>query len=384
MQDKNTGQLQRCPIVAVNLDYIKQLVNDYKSQRTNKPTVGVLGSHSALEIGYGAKQENFDTVVVCERGREKTYTDHYANLFDHTMILDRFQDMVNQKVQNELRELNTIFVPNRSFATYVGYNNIEKKFKVPLLGNRRMLRAEERYEDRNQYYLLDKAEISRPKELDSPQQIDSLSIIKVQEKERSVERAFFYASSPQEFQKRAQERIKQGIITEEDLAEATIEKVALGGLFNANFFWSPLTDTVDFLGFDRRIQTDLDGVLRLPADEQLEAGIEHQNIEVGHYGCTMRESQLQKIFRAGRKFVETCKAEYPPGIIGLFALQGVLNKELEFVVFDASRRVPGSPFLGSTSPYMKYKYGEEIGSGGRTAIEIDHAIEQKRLEDIVT
>lgn len=370
--------------MTLKLDYIRQVVKDYKDTRKSKPTIGVLGSHSALEIGYGAKQENFDTLVVCERGREKTYTDHYANLFDHTVVLDQFQDMVDQDVQSKLRKLNTIFIPNRSFATYVGYENIENKFKVPLLGNRRMLRAEERYEERNQYYLLDKAGISRPRELDSPEEINSLSIIKVQEKERSVERAFFYASSPEEFKEQSQERIEQGIITEEDLSKATIEEVALGGLFNANFFWSPLSDRVDLLGFDRRIQTDLDGLLRLPADEQLKAGIEHQNIEVGHYGCTMRESQLQKIFRAGRKFVETCKAEYPPGIIGLFALQGVLNKELEFVVFDASLRVPGSPCLGSTSPYMKYKYGEEVGSGRRTAMEIDNAIEQKRLEDIVT
>ena len=28
--------------------------------------IGVLGSHSALEIGYGAKQEGFEVVIICQ------------------------------------------------------------------------------------------------------------------------------------------------------------------------------------------------------------------------------------------------------------------------------------------------------------------------------
>ncbi|MEF8917680.1 MAG: DUF1297 domain-containing protein [Candidatus Bipolaricaulota bacterium] len=361
-----------------------KIVEGYGIEGSNRPTIGVLGSHSALEIGYGASQENFEVLVVCERGRESTYTDHYDNLFDHVVVLDQFKDIVEPDIQKKMKALNTIFVPNRSFATYVGYDLIESDFSVPIFGNRMMLRAEERYEKNNQYDLLDAAGISRPKELDSPKEIDSLSIIKVHEKDRTVERAFFYASSYEEFKTQAENRIEKGIIDEQALEEATIEEVALGGLFNANYFWSPLDDKIDLLGFDRRIQTDLDGLLRLPAKEQLQANLDHQNIEVGHYGATMRESQLEKIFDAGRKFVETCKEEYPPGMIGLFALQGVLTKELEFQVFDASLRVPGSPALGSTSPYMKYKYGEEVGSGKRTAREIKEALERGKLPKVVT
>ncbi|MCF7889678.1 DUF1297 domain-containing protein [Candidatus Bipolaricaulota bacterium] len=365
-------------------DQAGSIVENYEIEREDQATIGVLGSHSALEIGYGAKQEDLDVLVVCERGRETTYTDHYENLFDHVVVLDQFKDIVEPDIQGRMRDLNTVFVPNRSFATYVGYDRIENEFSVPIFGNRQILRAEERYEKNNQYDLLDSAGISRPKELESPEEIDSLSIVKVHEKDRTVERAFFYASSHEEFKNQAENRIEKGIITKQALEEATIEEVALGGLFNANYFWSPLYDGIDLLGFDRRIQTDLDGLLRLPADEQLQANLDHQNIEVGHYGATMRESQLEKIFDAGRKFVEACREEYPPGMIGLFALQGVLTRELEFQVFDASLRVPGSPALGSTSPYMKYKYGEEVGSGKRTAREIKRAIERGDLPEVVT
>jgi 5-formaminoimidazole-4-carboxamide-1-(beta)-D-ribofuranosyl 5'-monophosphate synthetase len=138
------------------------------------------------------------------------------------------------------------------------------------------------------------------------------------------------------------------------------------------------------LGFDRRIQTNLDGVLDLPADDQLEARISTQNVEIGHMGATMRESQLEKIFEAGEKFVEVCKKEYPPGMIGLFALQGAMTKDLEFYVFDVSPRIPGCPCVEPTSPYMKYKYGKEVGPGRRVAMEIKQAVEKNKLEMIVT
>jgi len=360
---------------------IKEVIGGYDPKKIR---IGVLGSHSALEIASGAKQEGFETVVVCQKGRDKTYTKYYPNLFDHTLLLDKFSDMTSSANVKELADLNTVFVPNRSFSVYAGYENIEEKFAVPLMGNRYMLRTEERNTPRNQQYLLQKAGIYTPKIFKSPSEIDRLVIAKVPEKERAIERAFFYASSPEEFEKTAKERIRQGIITEEALADSIIEEYVVGAKFNANLFWSPLTDKIDLLGFDRRIQTDLDGVLDLPAPEQLELRIPTQNIEIGHMGATMRESQIEKMFTAAEQFVETCKKEYPPGMIGLFALQGAVTKDLKFYVFDVSPRVPGCPCVEATSPYMKYKYGFEVGPGRRVAMEIKCAVKEGRLAEVVT
>jgi len=365
----------------INRKMISRIVSEYDECNIR---IGVLGSHSALEVAYGAKQEGFETVVVCQKGREKTYTRYYRNLFDHVLLLDKFADVAKEENIEKLKALNTIFVPNRSFSVYVGYDNIENRFSVPIMGNRFMLKTEERNVSRNQYYLLRKAGIPTPKTFKSYEEIDRLVIVKVPEKERAIERAFFYAASPEEFKKKAEERIRKGIISPEALEKAVIEEYVIGAKFNANFFWSPLTDEIDLLGFDRRIQTDLDGVLDLPAAEQLEIGIATQNIEIGHMGVTMRESQIEKIFEAGERFVQTCKEEYPPGIIGLFALQGAVTKDLEFYVFDVSPRVPGCPCVEPTSPYMKYKYGFEVGPGRRVAMEVKRAIKENRLEDIVT
>lgn len=362
-------------------DEILSLIEDYDLENLR---IGVLGSHSALEVAYGAKRLGFETVVVCQKGRERTYTSYYRNLFDHVILLDKFREIVEEETQSRLQELNTVFIPNRSFSVYVGYDDIEERFKVPLMGNRWMLRIEERDAPKNQYYLLEKAGIKAPKRLKSPEEIDGLVIVKVPEMKRKIERAFFYASTPEEFYKKAEKRIGRGIISKEDLEHAVIEEFVLGAKFNANFFWSPIVESLDLLGFDRRIQTDLDGFLDLPAEHQLELDVAPQNVEIGHMGATMRESQIEKIFDAGEKFVKACIEEYPPGIIGLFALQGAITKELEFYVFDVSPRVPGCPCVEPTSPYMKYKYLREVGPGERIAMELRLAAKRNLLEKVVT
>jgi len=363
------------------INSIRNIIAEYDPRNVK---IGVLGSHSALEIAHGAKQEGFETVVICQKGREKTYTRHYRNLFDHIMLLDSFAELAEEKHIKKLTDLSTIFVPNRSFSVYVGYKNIEEKFAVPMIGNRHMLKTEERNTPKNQNYLLTKAGVHTPKTFKTPKEIDRLAIVKVPEKQRKIERAFFYASSPEEFAKKAEERIKSGIVSREDLDKALIEEYVIGAKFNANLFWSPLTDEIDLLGFDKRIQTDLDGVLDLPAAEQLELGIATQNVEIGHMGVTMRESQLEKIFEAAERFVTACKQEYPPGIIGLFALQGAIAKNMEFYVFDVSPRVPGCPCVEPTSPYMEYKYDMPVGPGRRVAMEIGRALKEDRLGEIVT
>ena len=360
---------------------IRERISEYNP---NNIRIGVLGSHSALEIASGAKQEGFETVVVCQKGRDKTYTKYYKKLFDHILLLDSFADITNKDNVSKLANLNTIFVPNRSFSVYAGYENIEKDFTIPLIGNRSMLRTEERNTPRNQQYLLQKAGIYTPRIFNSPDEIDRLVIVKVPEKNRVIERAFFYVTSAEEFEKISQDRIKKGIITKDALDNSIIEEYVIGAKFNANLFWSPITNEIDLLGFDRRIQTDLDGLLDLPAHEQLDIKVPSQNIEIGHMGATMRESQIEKIFTAAEQFVETCKQEYPPGMIGLFALQGAVSKDLKFYVFDLSPRVPGCPCVEATSPYMKYKYGIEVGPGRRVAMEIKLAVKVDRLVDVVT
>ena len=107
-------------------DKLNEVLQKYDPKKIR---IGVLGSHSALEIAAGAKQEGFETVVVCQNGREKTYTQYYGNLFDKFIFLDKFSEITNEENVKQLTDLNTIFVPNRSFSVYAGYEAYRKQIR---------------------------------------------------------------------------------------------------------------------------------------------------------------------------------------------------------------------------------------------------------------
>lgn len=361
-----------------------------------KVTIGVLGSHSAEEVGMAAKAFGMQTVVICEKGRDSLYTKHNKHLFDHVIMLDKFSELINEENQQKLLALNTVFIPNRSFSVYVGYDNIEGSFLIPMYGNRSILRAEERTAERSQYYLLEKAGIRLPKQFDSPKKIDRLSIVKVQQKANPLERAFFYPSSPEDYREQSEKLLRDGIIDEDGLRKARIEEFVLGPRFNANFQGYALTDKFgdfDFVGFEDRVQTDIGGLLNLPAKEQLKLDIYPKNEEIGHKGVTMRESQKPLVYDAAEKFRRIVEKEYPPAMIGLFSLQGAVpyskeTKRPEFVVFDVSPRIPGCPCVGPTSPEMRrlsLKYDARIETPLDLSImEIKYAAEKGRLGEVVT
>jgi 5-formaminoimidazole-4-carboxamide-1-(beta)-D-ribofuranosyl 5'-monophosphate synthetase len=330
----------------------------------------------------GAKEEGFNTLAVCQRGRERPYK-AFARIIDRIILLDKFRQLMDETNQRLMRDSNVIFIPHRSFTTYVDYDSIENEFRIPIFGSRSMLRTEERNVPRNQYFLLEVAGIKFPTRINSQSQIDRPVIVKVMEAKRGIERAFFTATSQKEFEEKAERRIKSGIITRENLDDAVIEELIIGTYFNFNFFYSPIKEEVEFLGIDRRLQTNLNDFVSLPASQQLEIDPELQNIEIGHMPATIRESMLEKVFEIGERFVDATKREYPPGIIGPFALQSAITKDLEIVVFDVSPRVPGSPVL-AMSPYTHYYYGESFGTGRRIAIEIANALKAERLPEVVT
>jgi len=100
---------------------------------------------------------------------------------------------------------------------------------------------------------------------------------------------------------------------------------------------------------------------------------------------------LEKAFEAGEKFITQLKKEEKAGriskaMIGPFALQGAIasfeGKE-EFVVFDVSMRIPGSPGTRFT-PATYYKYGRGISYGERIAMEIKAAIGSGKLPELLT
>ncbi|PIR55564.1 5-formaminoimidazole-4-carboxamide-1-(beta)-D-ribofuranosyl 5'-monophosphate synthetase [Candidatus Peregrinibacteria bacterium CG10_big_fil_rev_8_21_14_0_10_36_19] len=357
-------------------------------------TIGVLGGHSALDVCAGAKKHGLRTVVIAQKGREKTFTKYYKSrgvrgCVDEVIVVDKFSDVLREDIQEQLREMNTIFVHNRYFWVYFDdFNKVEKEFHVPIYGLREGVKLEERDVEKNQYYLLEKAGIRIPKMFKSAEEIDRLAIIKVNEAERGYERAFFFADSKDSFEEESQKRIDSGLITKAALDKAVIEEYIVGAHINLNFFYSPLTGELELMGTDTRRQTNLDGFLRLPVKEQemVREYMEPKIIETGHYAVTMKESLVEKAYEIGEKFVEVMAKEVAPGMIGPFALQGAVDagsgKE-DFVIFDVSMRIPGSPGTKFT-PYSGYLFGESLSYGERIAMEINAAAYAGRLSELLT
>ncbi|MEM2189609.1 MAG: formate--phosphoribosylaminoimidazolecarboxamide ligase family protein [Nitrososphaerota archaeon] len=378
----------------IGRDEIASIIEGYSQDDLR---IGVLGSHSALEICRGAKDEGFKTVVVCEKGREKTYANYYrrriifgreVGVVDEAIILDKFREILRDDVQLELRSRSTIFIPHRSLCVYVGYRALEDEFRIPMFGNRFLLKVEERDVERNQYYLMEKAGIPHPRIFRDPSEIDGLALVKAPEAARGFERAFFLASSPREFEEKAEDLIRKRALTREGLERAVIEEFIVGAPFNFNFFYSPLTGEVELLGVDTRRQTNLEGIMRLPAPYQVEAlkHMELKTIEVGHIACTVRESLLERAFELAEKLVKAAREEYPPGIIGPFALQSMIipgPPHEDIVVYDLSVRVPGSPGTKFT-PYSENLWGFSMSVGRRIALEIRESLKQDRLLDLLT
>ncbi|RLF58966.1 MAG: 5-formaminoimidazole-4-carboxamide-1-(beta)-D-ribofuranosyl 5'-monophosphate synthetase, partial [Thermoplasmata archaeon] len=335
----------------IKREEIQNIVDSYDHDEI---TIGVLGGHSGLDVCRGAKKHGFKTLAVCQKGREKTYAKYYKTrsdkrgCVDEAIVLDKFSDIVKPEIQKTLRDKNTIFIHNRYFWVYFDFKDIENNFKVPIYGTRGMVKLEERDVPKNQYYILKKAGIRYPKIIKKPQDIDRLVIVKVNEAIRGYERAFFYASSYKDYLEKSEDLLNKKLITKESLDVAVIEEYIVGAQINFNYFYSAIDDELEIMGTDTRRQTNLDGLLRLPANEQIEVMkyMKPKIIETGHIASTTKESIIEKIFMLGESFVSTTKKEYPPGIIGPFALQGAIaadkGKE-EMVVFDVSMRIPGSP-----------------------------------------
>lgn len=386
------------------------------SYDTSNITVGVLGGHSALDVCHGAKQFDFRTVCVARKGREKTFEKYYRTrgmgklgngeigneeegdwelgCIDEVIVKDGFDGVLENDVIKKLQEMNTIFVHNRYFWVYFDdFSRVENDFDIPIFGSRTLLKIEERDQPYNQYHLLQDAGIRTPKIFEKADDIDRLCLVKAAEAERSYERAFFLVKNKEEWESKGAKLEAAGKVSSA-WRSATIEEFVVGAPVNFNYFYSPLTGELELMGTDTRRQTNLDGFLRMTFDQQQQAlqEVPLKMIETGHIACTVKESILEKAFDMGEKFVAQCKKlpkELDPsgkGMIGPFALQGAVVAEEgreDIVIFDVSFRIPGSPGVRAT-PYSGYLFGEPLSVGERIGLELRSAVEQGRVEEVVT
>lgn len=357
---------------------VKNEINSILSKYDkNEVAIGTLGSHSALNIFKGAKEEGLKTVCVCKENDEIIYKKF--PLADYIILVEDFTKLLDDAVQEKLRELNTILVPHGSFTAYISTDDIVNKLYVPLFGNRELLRWEASREKQREW--LQKAGLTLPRTFDSPNEIQGLIIAKFPGAKGG--RGYFLTNSPKSFHQKAENMIKKGHLRKEDLKKIHLQEYVIGVNVYPHYFNSLLKNEVEFLGVDRRYESSIDSLGRIPADEQLQINVNPTYTIVGNIPLTLRESLLSELLRMGDNVVRTSREIAPPGIIGPFCLETVITDDLKIYTFEISARIVAGTNVGiGTSPYTYLKFDEPMWMGKRIAREIRQAIEGDRLEEI--
>jgi 5-formaminoimidazole-4-carboxamide-1-(beta)-D-ribofuranosyl 5'-monophosphate synthetase len=367
----------------------------------SKAKIGMIASHSALDVCDGGKDEGFETVAYTQRGRERTYSEYFKShydangnlirgMVDDVVVYDKFKEIMAPEEQQKIIDQNILFIPNRSFTSYVDMGEIERNFRVPMFGNRSMLRTEEREEEKSYYWLLEKAGLPFPEKIDDPADIDGLVMVKLHHAVKKLERGFFTAASTAEYYEKSEILLKQGVITEDALEAGRIERYIIGPVFNFDMFYSPIEtqgSKLELIGIDWRFETSLDGHVRLPAPQQmtlLESQAYPEYTVCGHNSCTLRESLLEKAFDLGEIFIEAAKEHYAPGVIGPFCLQTCVDKDLNFYIYDVAPRVGGGTnvHMSVGHPYGNALWRTPLSTGRRIAMEVRRAIEMDKVTEV--
>ena len=365
----------------ISKDDITEVLSKYN---TDNIRIGTICSHSALQIFHGAKQEGFRTLGICTRKRKFVYDAFPLAQPDDYLLIDDFKDILSSKCQEKLREQNVIIIPHGSFVEYVGPENLEKEFCVPMFGNRKTLEWERGRKKQRMW--LEKSGFKLPKEYKDPSEIDKKVFVKFSGAKGG--KGFFTVNSEKELYERLNEQVRKGIVSKEDSSNITIQEFVSGVRYYPHYFYSvferPRIKTgegrVELLSMDKRIEP-IDECYRGLPDVPSEF---FDYTVTGNHPVVIRESLLPDIIKMGIDTVRSSIKLFPPGMLGAFCLETVYHPRRGFTVFEISARiVAGTNLYPQGSPYSCYLFNEPMSTGRRIAREIRVGIKRKELEKVI-
>jgi 5-formaminoimidazole-4-carboxamide-1-(beta)-D-ribofuranosyl 5'-monophosphate synthetase len=353
---------------------VSKIVEKYDQK---KIAIGTLGSHSSLNIFKGAKEEGFRTVCICKEKDAIMY--QKFPLVDELIIVKDFTELLNETLQEKLRTLNVVLIPHGSFTAYLSTDELVDSLHVPMYGNRQLLHWEADRKAQEEW--LRQAGLRLPSTFKTPEDIDRLIIAKLPGAKGG--RGYFLADSPKTFYIKFKEMAKRGLLQENDLEKIHLQEYALGVNVYPSYFSSIINNDVELLAMDRRYESAVDSIGKIPAAQQLDIEVNPTYTVIGNFPIVLRESLLPEIMRMGDNVHKKACELAPPGIMGPFCLETVITEDLKIYTFEISARIVAGTNVGiGTSPYAYLRYGENMYMGKRIALEIKQAIEQKRLHEI--
>jgi len=339
-------------------------------------SITTLGSHCALQVLKGAKDEGFKTILICEKKREKLY--RRFRFIDELIIVNSFLELLESKCSTVLKENDAIIIPHGTLISQMSSEQIES-INNPIFGNKWILRWESDRAMKEK--LMREAGLNVPKSLSSAKEIQRLVIAK--RHGAAGGKGYFLTTSENDYNKKRDRLISQGIIKGD--SDLYLQEYYSGVLAYLQYFYSPLTQEIEFLGVDKRHESDIDGIARIPAAQQMEMdGIPSFNV-IANSPLVLRESLLDQVYSMGERFVEASKKLVAPGMNGPFCIEGVYDESGKFTAFEFSARiVAGTNLYIDGSPYSTLLYNEPMSMGRRIAREISNAKKNDSLDKVVT
>ena len=339
-------------------------------------SIATLGSHCALQVLKGAKDEGLKTLIVCEKRREKLYK--RFNFIDEFILVDSFVEVLDQKVSSVLEQNNSVLIPHGTLIAQMNTEQIES-IKTPVFGNKMILKWESDRKLKEQLML--EAKLDVPKSVDNPSEINSLVIAK--RHGAAGGKGYFLATSEQEYNKKRDKLIEEGIINGD--SDLYIQEYARGVLAYLQYFHSPLNEELEFFGVDQRHESDIDALARIPAEVQMNSDKVPSFNVIANSPLVLRESLLDEVYSMGERFVDASKKLVSPGMNGPFCIEGVYDENATFKTFEFSARiVAGTNIYMDGSPYSTLLYDEPMSMGRRIAREVKLASEDNQLDKITT
>jgi len=338
--------------------------------------IATLGSHCALQVLKGAKDEGLKTILVCEKKRERLYK--RFDFIDELIPVNSFLEVLDSRCAKILEKNKAVLIPHGTLIAQMTTEQIES-IKTPVFGNKWILRWES---DRNlKEKLMLEAKLDVPKSVKTPKQIKRLTIAK--RHGAAGGKGYFLTSSEKDYIKKRNQLIKTGLIKgDKDLY---LQEYVMGVLAYLQFFYSPLDDNLEFFGVDKRHESDIEGLARIPSQQQLGMDYISSFNVIGNSPMVLRESLLDDVYQMGERFVEASRRLVKPGMNGPFCIEGVYDQDAKFWTFEFSARiVAGTNIYMDGSPYSTLLYDVPMSMGRRIAREVKTATRQKKLEKITT
>src|SRR3989344_4645320 len=331
-------------------------------------TIVTLGSHSALQILKGAKDEGFRTGVVATPDRLTLYNS-YRNFIDEILEIKSWKDF--PKLEKELSKRNAIIIPHGSFVAYLGMDE-NKNMKVPYFGNKKVLDWEENRKMQRDW--MEKSGIKVPHRFRKGDKIDRSVIVKSYG--AAGGKGYFTARNQKEFDEKLKNYNEERFI---------VQEYVIGVPVYFHFFYSPLTKKVEVMSVDKRYETNVDSLGRIPAKNQRGLNIEPSFEVVANIPMAVRESLLADAVAMAERVVKTSKKLMPPkGLFGPFCLETIITSTEEIYIIEISARiVAGTNCFINGSPYTYLNYDEPMSTGRRIAREIKKAIKKDKLREVL-